>query len=162
MRAIKWHEPTLLLVLLSLVFLPSIQAQQSPTPSAQDQFWDAAQAGDTAAMSRALGAGARIDSLDTRRSPNGRRALNWAALANQVDAIRFLVAHGAPVNAVNLTGFTPLHHAAERGTADAARVLLELGANPKLLTGAGETPEDVARRTNHLDVVAVLASARSQ
>ena len=61
---------------------------------AQSRLWDGAASGDTVAISEALAAGAQIDSLDTRRSANGRRALNWAALANKPDAIRFLLRRG--------------------------------------------------------------------
>jgi hypothetical protein len=74
--------------------------------------------GDTATLAAALQHGAAIDSLDTRRNPNGRRALNWAAWYNQPVALRFLVARGATVNVANRTGFTPLHHAAENGSRD--------------------------------------------
>jgi ankyrin repeat protein len=116
--------------------------------------------GDTLAMAKALAAGAAIDSLDTRRSENGRRALNWAALNDRPDAIRFLVAHGATVNLANLTGFTPLHHAAESGSVNAAKALLDAGADPTWPNNMGETPLDVAVRTSHLEVAAVLRAAR--
>jgi ankyrin repeat protein len=87
-----------------------------------------------------------VDSLDVRTNPNGRRALNWAAWNNRVSVIRILVARGATVNSTNLTGFTPLHHAAESGSLEAAVALLAAGADPGRLTGDGETPSDVARR----------------
>jgi ankyrin repeat protein len=135
------------------------QAQQSGLASAQERLWDAAQAGDTAALAGALADGAVIDSLDTRRSANGRRALNWAAWYDRVDAIRLLVSRGATVNLANLTGFTPLHHAAERGSAAAARVLLEAGADPVWPTNAGETPAQVAVRTDHPEVAAIIEEA---
>jgi ankyrin repeat protein len=135
----------------------TISAQQ--TPAAQDRLWDGAMAGDTAAIAAALGAGAAIDSLDIRRSPNGRRALNWAAWFDKTDAIRFLLQHKAQVNLANLTGFTPLHHAAEHGSLAAARVLLAGGADAKASNAGGETPRAVALRTGHLDVVAVIDSA---
>jgi ankyrin repeat protein len=150
-----------LLLALSVLLL-SVSAAPGLAQVHQDQFWDAAQAGDTVTLSRALAAGAQIDGLDTRRSPNGRRASNWAAIGNHVDAIRFLVAHGANVNAANLTGFTPLHHAAENGQAEAAKVLLELGADRRVQNGVGETAADVARRTSHPEVVAVLETVTNR
>ena len=128
----------------------------------QDQLWDAARSGDTLALSRALAAGAQIDALDTRRSPNGRRALNWAAIGNQPGAIQFLVAHGAKLDAGNLTGFTPLHHSAENGSLEAAKVLVELGADRTAKNNAGETAAEVARRTSHPDVgVAIEAGTKA-
>jgi ankyrin repeat protein len=113
---------------------------------AQTRLWDSAISGDTASLLGALSAGARVDSLDVRTNPNGRRALNWAAWNNRVPVIRILVARGATVNSTNLTGFTPLHHAAESGSMEAAVALLTAGADPSRLTGDGETPSDVARR----------------
>ncbi|MGH7702149.1 MAG: ankyrin repeat domain-containing protein, partial [Gemmatimonadales bacterium] len=117
------------------------QAESAGTP--QEQLWDAARAGDTLALGPALVAGARIDSLDVRRNLNGRRALNWAAWDNHPDAIRFLVAHGARVNAWNRTGFTALHHAAENGSLEAALALLQAGADPAAPNKVGQTPAEV-------------------
>jgi ankyrin repeat protein len=129
---------------------------QTSVPSPQEQLWDAARAGDTLALGKALAAGARIDSLDLRRNPNGRRALNWAAWDNHPDAVRFLIAKGATVNLDNLTGFTPLHHAAENGSLEAAEALLDAGADPAWPNNLGETPAQVARRRMHLDVALAI------
>jgi len=97
----------------------------------QTRLWDAAISGDTSALSAALKDGAPIEGLDRRSSQNGRRALNWAAINNRAEAIRFLLARGAQIEATNFTGVTALHHAAEYGSLDAARVLLGAGADPK-------------------------------
>ncbi|HYS97823.1 MAG TPA: ankyrin repeat domain-containing protein [Candidatus Dormibacteraeota bacterium] len=100
-----------------------------------------------------------IEGLDRRSSQNGRRALNWAAINNRVDAIRFLLAHGAAIEATNFTGFTALHHAAEYGSLDAARVLLAAGADPKHTNLEGVTPLARARQEGHLDVAELLEAA---
>ena len=121
-------------------------AAPASAQDAQTKLWDSAISGDTIALMQALDAGARLDSLDLRTNPNGRRALNWAAWNNRAPVIRILAARGAAVNGANLTGFTPLHHAAEAGSVDAARALLAAGADPLRLTGDGETPADVAQR----------------
>jgi E3 ubiquitin-protein ligase HECTD1 len=137
-------------------------AQEAPAEqNPQIQLWDAAMRGDTSALGRALAQGALVDSLDVRRSPNGRRALNWAAWFNRPAAVRFLIAHGAAVNGANLTGFTALHHAAENGSLEAARALLEGGADPGAPNYLGQTPRDVARDRGHLDVAAVIDSSRT-
>jgi ankyrin repeat protein len=143
-----------------LVAASPLRGQVEAGGDAQAKLWDAAMLGDTVALGNALAQGALIDSLDTRRNPNGRRALNWAAWHNRPVAIHFLVAHGATLDAANLTGFTPLHHAAENGSLDAARVLLEAGADPRSLNHYGEAPSDVARRRNHNDVAAVIDSSK--
>jgi ankyrin repeat protein len=132
----------------STLLLAGLLAAAAPLSAqdAQSRLWDSAISGDTVSLLGALSAGARVDSLDVRTNPNGRRALNWAAWNNRVPVIRILVARGATVNSTNLTGFTPLHHAAESGSMEAAVALLAAGADPSRLTGDGETPSDVARR----------------
>src|SRR6267378_8644704 len=129
----------------------------SQTP--QTRLWDAAISGDTAALAAALKDGAPIEGLDRRTSRNGRRALNWAAINNRADAIRFLLAHGAQIEATNFTGFTALHHAAEYGSLDAARVLLAAGADPKHTNLEGVTPLARARQEGHVEVAELLAAA---
>ena len=147
--------------LLNLLFIACVvpAAAQSPTPSPQARLWDAAISGDTVALGKALADGAKIDSLDVRRSPNGRRALNWAAINNRVYAIRFLLAHGAPIEATNHTGFTALHHAAEAGSVDAARVLLAAGADPKHTNLEGVTPLARARMEGNVEAAELLEAA---
>jgi ankyrin repeat protein len=136
-----------------------------PTPAQcqvddpQAQLWDGAIQGDTSAMAAALARGAVIDSLDTRRNRNGRRALNWAAWYNQVPAIHFLLGRGAPLEARNHTGFTALHHAAEAGSVEALEVLLAAGADPQAANTAGRLPMETARRQGHEAVVVVLEKA---
>src|ERR687888_1902212 len=127
------------LALAILLFVnPTAARAQAADPQAQ--LWDAAIAGDTLAMAAALRQGAVIDSLDTRQNPNGRRPLNWAAWYNRVTAIQFLLAHGARLEARNRTGFTALHHAAESGSVDALRALLEAGADPQAANAEGRSP----------------------
>ena len=140
------------LVLMVSLTAPLAAAQETP----QTRLWDAASAGDTTAIVQALADGADVDSLDTRRSRNGRRALNWAALYDHVPAIHVLLAHGATLEARNHTGFTPLHHAAEAGSVNAVRVLLAAGADPKAKNNAGLYPADTAREQGYTTVVALL------
>jgi ankyrin repeat protein len=147
--------PYLVTLVALLLFPASISAQEA---SPQWALWDGAIQGDTVAMAAALDRGAAIDSLDTRRNRNGRRALNWAAWHDQVPAIRFLLAHGADIEARNRTGFTAFHHAAESGSMDAARALLEAGADPGARNNAGHRPIDTAREEGRSDVVRLLES----
>ncbi len=142
---------------VSALVPPQIVSGQTTSPQAK--LWDAAIAGDTVQMAAALGEGARIDSLDTRRNPNGRRALNWAAWYNHSGAIRFLLAHGAPLEARNNTGFTALHHAAENGSLGALRTLLEAGADPRTTNRAGLTPLQTAREKGQTQAAALLEQA---
>lgn len=129
---------------------------------AQSRLWDASMTGDTTAVAQALTDGAKIDSLDTRRSRNGRRALNWAALFNKVPTVNLLIARGATVDAPNLTGFTPLHHAGEAGSLEAARALLAAGADPAFLNGVGKKPSEVAREGGHEAVAVLIENAEKK
>jgi ankyrin repeat protein len=58
-------------------------------------------------------------------------------------------------------GATPLHWAALRGHIDAARQLVQAGADVGALNNDGETPLDVARRAKREDVERLLESATS-
>jgi ankyrin repeat protein len=132
------------------------------TASAQDpqsRLWDAAMAGDTVGIVQALDAGARVDSLDVRSNPNGRRALNWAAYNDRGPAVRLLIARGASLNLANNTGFTPVHHAAEAGSAEAMKILLEAGADITIPNIRGNLPLDTARSQGHGNVVQLLEAA---
>jgi len=144
----------------ALLLAPGIgTAQQSAATPVQERFWDAAISGDTVALARALAEGAVLDSLDTRQNENGRRALNWAAWYDHVDAVRFLLRRGAALEGRNRTWNTPLHHAAEAGSVGAVRVLLVAGADPTAINVGGSSPADVARRNFHPEAVALIDSA---
>jgi ankyrin repeat protein len=144
----------LLLVALAAGALPA----GSPllAQDAQSRLWDSAIAGDTLGIRQALADGAKIDSLDVRRNPNGRLALNWAAWHNRVPAIEMLLAMGAPIEAENRTGFSALHHAAEAGSLEAARALLAAGADPLHANKAGRTPAITAREQGNAEVAALI------
>ena len=148
----RWSFP--LVAVLALAAPTLLRAQD-----AQSRLWDAAVAGDTLAIRQAVADGAVVDSLDTRRSRNGSRALNWAALNDRVDAIALLLELGATIEAVNITGFSALHHAAEAGSVEAARALLAAGADPAHANHAGMRPADTARELGHADLAAILEAA---
>jgi ankyrin repeat protein len=134
-------------------------ARPASAQDAQSRLWDAAQTGDTAAIRKAVTDGAHVDSLDLRTSRSGRYALNWATLANKVDAVKLLLALKAPVDAENITGFTALQHAAEAGSADAAVVLLAAGADPDHINKNGMSAMDIASARGNSDVAALIQKA---
>ena len=146
-------------VLLPLSILFSVATSRVSAQDAQARLWDAAMAGDTAAIRKAVKEGAKVDSLDTRRSANGRYALNWAAWFNKADAVKLLIELKAPIEAENLTGFTALNHAAENGSLDAAKILLAAGADPDHATKQGYTPQVIARERGHAELAKLLEAA---
>lgn len=120
---------------------------------AQASLWIASVSGDTAAIGRALAAGARIDSVDFQ---GNRRPLNYAATGNHAAAIRYLLARGANMNLTNNTGFTPIHHAIEAGAVDALTVLLDARADLTIPARSGATPMQTAQRLNNASVLQLL------
>lgn len=62
-----------------------------------------------------------------------------------VPAVKYLVeVHGADVNARDLNGYTPLHHAAARGDNALIEYLVSKGADPMVVSRRGQTTVDMA------------------
>lgn len=120
-----------------------------PMSPVQEELWDACKEGDVNAVKKALANGANPNLLDTRRSKNGRRPLNWAAYYGHLEIIIILIDNGAEIDGQNLTGFTALHHAVEKRKAKAVKLLLEKGANQNLKNKRGLTPLELAEAEKH-------------
>jgi ankyrin repeat protein len=91
--------------------------------------------------------------------------LHEAAASGKADSVKWLLAHGVPVDAKERDSLrTPLMVAAEGGNIEAVKVLLDAGANPKLQNAAGKTPKALAaqalQRTPAHDEVVRLLQAR--
>jgi ankyrin repeat protein len=145
------------LILLSVLFFGA--THRASAQDAQSRLWDAAMSGDTAAIRKAVSEGAKVDSLDTRRSQSGRYALNWAAWFNHADAVQLLLELKAPIEGENMTGFTALNHAAENNSIDAAKILLAGGANPDHANKQGMTPLMVATMKGNETIAKLLEAA---
>ena len=137
------------------VDMPPVTFPEQAT-RAQAALWDSAKSGDVTAVRQAITAGADVNALDTRRSRNGRRPLNWAAFYNHVEVIEVLLEYGADINATNLTGFTPVHHAAENNSSRSASILVEAGADADIPNRRGKKPLDTAREKGHEELVRLL------
>lgn len=78
------------------------------------------------------------------KDQRGTTALHRAAAIGSQPIIRTLAAARANVNAADRAGWTALHHALAEGHADAAALLVLLGADALAETNGGETPAQVA------------------
>ena len=140
--------------------LAGVEVAIRPTP--QVQLWAAASLGDTAGITQALAAGARIDSLDTQQTSSGRRALNYAALRNRAAAVQLLITRGATLDLANNTGFTPVHHAVEGGSREALSVLIAAGADVTKTTTGGARAVDMAKARGNQAMVSMLEAAAAR
>jgi ankyrin repeat protein len=125
----------------------------------QISLWDAAITGDVSRAIASIKAGADINGLDTREKvagPTGRRPLNYAALRNDTAMIAALIDAGAMIDWANHSGFTPLHHAAEAGSEEAALLLIAKGANVGLKTAHRKTPGEIAMANGHSELASIL------
>ena len=142
-------------------------------PGGQTILMAAAKTGNPQAVNLLIAAGADVSA---RESTYGETALMWAAEGNHPEAIKALIAHGAQVDArsaelkypkdsFGLEGvmtilprghWTALMYAARQGSLDAARALLEAGANPNLVDPDGTTALVFAIINGHYDTAALM------
>lgn len=88
-------------------------------------------------------------------------ALHTAAKEGHSGVVRVLLAAGAPLEARDDMGQTPLAVAAFFGRAEALDALLEAGARTDVTDTNGDTPAKLAAACNHTALVARLESAVS-
>ncbi|MEM7411607.1 MAG: ankyrin repeat domain-containing protein [Myxococcota bacterium] len=101
----------------------------------------AASHGDLDLVTYLVEAGAEVDGVDDL----GRTPLYYAALWNHPEVIRFLHGRGANLDVRGRHDETPLIGACIKNADAAARVLLELGADPTLVDRKGRSARDRAR-----------------
>jgi hypothetical protein len=94
-------------------------------PTVDEQLLKAAENGDLAAVSEALGLGANVNAKDQYNNTS----LNWAALWGYGEVVKRLLEAGADIeNRGSGGGMTPLANAASRGHFEVAQTLLDRGA----------------------------------
>jgi ankyrin repeat protein len=98
--------------------------------------------------------GAAVDALAA--NPTQVMPLHSAASARNLEAVRLLLEHGAPVNARQQSGWVPIHAAAQNGDRLMVELLLKHGADPTLANADGKTPAAVARDKGHHEISALL------
>lgn len=82
--------------------------------------------------------------------------LHSAASGRNMEAVRQLLAHGAPVNARQQHGWTALHSAAQNGSEEMVDALLKHGADVRAANEEGVTPAAVAEKAGHTRVAQSL------
>lgn len=113
-----------------------------------------------AAVRLLVEAGASLENV-----PNNYTPLAYAAYNNRQRALRYLLEHGARVDAdaVNRTAYvnTPLMMAAMQGHREAVRMLLRAGADPLVRIHGGHTAREFAVKNRHSHVEPLLACAEA-
>jgi ankyrin repeat protein len=99
------------------------------------------------------------DASQVARNPMKIQALH-SAVTVSLDAVRLLVQAGAPVNAKQDKGWTPLHEAVNRNDLEMTRYLVAHGADPKLQNDEGKSAIGLAADKQFLDVLKVLKAGR--
>jgi len=94
-----------------------------------------------------LDRGANVDA----KNRTGMTALHLAAWNHCAPVVRMLIDAGAAVDQVDDSGNTALHHAVHMHTRDldgtTIQVLIQAGADPRLKNRWGDSPIEVARRS---------------
>jgi ankyrin len=122
--------------------------------------WAAAR-GDVPVMRVLLAAGADVnaairDERDERRADVGLTPLHVATQAGNVEAVRFLLRHGAQLQGRDTSDNTPLHLACQAGDAPMAALLLEAGAEVSARNGVGNQPVHLAAGTGDAALLRLL------
>ncbi|MEA3399941.1 MAG: ankyrin repeat domain-containing protein [Armatimonadota bacterium] len=121
--------------------------------------------GGTPLHEAALGCHEELIRLLVKRGadPNARagwgksRPLHTALYAQHPAAtIRLLIELGADPNAIDVSQVTPLHAAVKDGQVEAARALLEAGANPDLPNNGGNTARDLAEMFDRNEIMDLI------
>jgi hypothetical protein len=116
----------------------------------------AAREGYTDILSLLLAHGADLDYPGTGPYSWGQTPLQRAAWTGKVDAGKFLLDHGANINAQNVDGSTALCWAAIQGYVEFARMLLKRGAVIDVRSVTGSTPLHRAAKGGEIQVVQLL------
>ena len=137
------------------------------TWSGETVLMTCARTGSVEAVAVLLDRGADVQAAEVER---GQTALMWAAAENHADVVQALIEGGAGVNArtkggseylragIASAGYTPILFAARIGAMDAARVLLDNGANVNDVALDGSTPLLVATHQARWELAHVLLS----
>jgi ankyrin repeat protein len=126
--------------------------------SNQHPFIEAVRKADSVAVQILLQHGVQPDV----QSGSGNSALIVAATTGSVDTMRILIEAGANLDIRNQQGQSALMRAAISDQQDAVVLLLEAGADTRLVDGDHKTARDLAKLTEHLEILELLKQNRSR
>jgi ankyrin repeat protein len=101
-----------------------------------------------------LKAAAKTDAV--ARNPMQVMPLHSAASARNLEGVRLLLQHGAPVNARQQGGWTPIHASAQNGDRAMVELLLQHGADRSAANDQGQTPATVARAKGQVAIAELM------
>ncbi len=99
------------------------------------------------------------DVAQVARNPMRIQALH-AAVTGNAEAVKLLVDAGAPVNAKQDQGWTPLHEAVNRNDLEMTRYLLAHGADPRQQNDAGTSAIGLAAEKGFVEVLKLLKAGK--
>lgn len=98
---------------------------------------------------------------DLLRGYDAEYQINFSLLTASANGntyiIKWLIDHGADVDASTNEGVTALHFATGNNRAEAVKILLESGADADILSNYSETPLHIAAKNNYIQVAEYLA-----
>lgn len=100
-----------------------------------------------------------LQDANAMREDNNKTILMYACWVGNADAVAYLIAKGADVNAQDAGGASPLHLAAWKGHTAIALHLLEHGASGQSMSNEGMTPLDIAMMQGNKEIAEAIEKA---
>jgi len=101
------------------------------------------------------------DVKQVARNPMKVQALHSALAGNHREVARALLEAGAPVNAGQQEGWTPLMEAVLHDDVEIAKLILARGADPKAQNDAGNSAIGLAGERNNVEMLKLLKSVKT-
>jgi ankyrin repeat protein len=101
-----------------------------------------------------------LGEIDQGNSPNLPGSVTGAITEDTDSMVELLLTGGAPINAKDIQGNTPLHYAVERGGLTIIEELLKKGADPEELNSNGMSPIFQAVNRKRTDIIELLLKYR--